>query len=95
MNIPFSVTVLSWVVLIWVILTALKMNIPFSVTVLFWVVLIWVILTLVGCSTVPVQFHATERHCKYDRVGVEYALECSSKGTVELTDGPSLLELVQ
>lgn len=53
------------------------------------------VLVLTSCSTVPVQFHATERHCQYDRVGVEYALECSSKGTVELTDGPSLLELVR
>lgn len=50
---------------------------------------------LAGCTTVPAQFHATERHCKYDRVGVEYALECSSKGTVELSDGPSLLDVIQ
>lgn len=58
-------------------------------------ILIAAAVLLTGCTTVPAQFHATERHCKYDRVGVEYELLCSSKGTVELSDGPSLLELVQ
>lgn len=50
---------------------------------------------LSACTTLPTQFHASERHCQYDRVGVDYTLECSSKGVVELSDGPSLLEAVQ
>ena len=49
-------------------------------------------LFLGGCTTLPQQFHASERHCKYDRVGVEYELECSSKGIVELTNETSVLE---
>lgn len=54
------------------------------------------LLVLAGCgTTLPSEFHATERHCKYDRVGVEYELACSSKGTVELSDGPSLLDVIQ
>lgn len=48
-----------------------------------------------GCTTLPTQFHPSERHCKYDRIGVEYELECSSKGIVELDDGPGLLEIVR
>lgn len=48
-----------------------------------------------GCTTIPTQFHASERHCRYDRVGVDYELECSSKGVVELDDGPDLLEVVK
>lgn len=60
--------------------------------------LLFILLTflfLPGCSTVPTEFHATERHCKYDRVGVEYSLECSSKGTVELSDGLNMLEVIR
>jgi len=49
------------------------------------------ILVSTGCTTLPTQYHATERHCEYHRVGVDYAPECRSKGTVELDDGLDLL----
>lgn len=57
----------------------------------FWLryYLLPVCLMLGACSTtLPTAYHASERHCKYDRVGVNYAIECSSKGVVELSDNP-------
>lgn len=44
------------------------------------------ILVSTGCTILPTESHATERHCEYHRVGVDYDLKCSSKGTVELDD---------
>ncbi len=52
-----------------------------------------ILMILSGCTTLPTQFHASERHCTYSRVGVEYELECKSKGVVELSDGPDLMDL--
>lgn len=39
-----------------------------------------------ACTNIPLYRYADERSCQYSRIGEDYELACSEKGTVKTTD---------